>query len=668
MQCWRWQRPSCIAAFVLGVTALMFTQPVEAKAPDWLKRAARLTVPDYPEDTEAVMLWNEQITRVSASGELKTRYRRAYKILSSQGRHYGTATVSFSEENELTYFKAWSLPRGGKEYEVKEKEALESTPFNYAVYQDVRRKTIRIPAAEPGNVVGYEYEQKGRPYVLEDSFPIAQPIPVLRARLELELPKGWEFESRWVRHPEVSPQQPKKNRWVWELTDIQAMKKEAAMPHWRALASRLQLTFFPTDSRLKQKTQSSWKDVGSWYHRLSAPRRQLTAEIRKKVEELTVGHGTKMEEISALAQFVQEEVRYVAIEIGIGGYQPHSARTVFANRYGDCKDKATLLGVMLSEIGLDSYYVLAHSARGVVEASAPTAFSFNHVILAVRLPPDQEFPANLYATSDHETLGRLLFFDPTDSRTQLGYLPTSLQGSLGLLVTDEGGELVEIPLLVPSVNRLFRSGQFGLGPSGDLTGEVREIRWGAPALRRRQEMLRESSEDQSKVLEDFLAGQLGKYRLYDSTVQNLENYDKNLLFTYVFSADNYAQQLGDLMLLRPRVLGEKAWMILEGEKRTHPLEFPATRQDDDIFDISLPTGYEVDELPPPVELSNDYVEYRSEVEVDGNLLRFKRRYVTKEVWIPIEELAELKEFFRQVANDERSLVVLKRTDPIDLTR
>ena len=301
MQCWKW--PSShrrVAVFGIGLAALMLTQSAEARAPDWLSRAARLAVPDYPEDTEAVMLWNEQITRVSASGEFKTRYRRAYKILSSQGRHYGIATVFFSEENELTYFKAWSLPRGGKEYEVKEKEALESTPFNYAVYQDVRRKTIRIPAAEPGNVVGYEYEQKGRPYVLEDSFPIAQPIPVLRARLELELPKGWEFESRWVRHPQVNPQQPKKNRWVWELTNIQALKSEAGMPHWRALASRLQLTFFPTDSRLEAKTQSSWKDVGRWYHRLSEPRRQLTAEIRQKVEELTVGASTTMEKISSL--------------------------------------------------------------------------------------------------------------------------------------------------------------------------------------------------------------------------------------------------------------------------------------------------------------------------------------------------------------------------------
>ena len=119
MQCWRWQRPSCIAAFVLGVTALMFTQPVEARAPEWLSRAARLTVPDYPEDTEAVMLWNEQITRISSSGEIKTRYRHAYKILSSQGRHYGTPTVFFSGETDLTYSKAWSLPPGGREYEVK---------------------------------------------------------------------------------------------------------------------------------------------------------------------------------------------------------------------------------------------------------------------------------------------------------------------------------------------------------------------------------------------------------------------------------------------------------------------------------------------------------------------------------------------------------------------
>ena len=66
--------------------------------------------------------------------------------------------------------------------------------------------------------------------------------------------------------------------------------------------------------------------------------------------------------MKALAQFVQHDVRYVAIELGIGGWQPHSASDIFAHRYGDCKDKATLLSSML-EPDWDRVFLCSHQLR-----------------------------------------------------------------------------------------------------------------------------------------------------------------------------------------------------------------------------------------------------------------------------------------------------------------
>ena len=70
-----------------------------------------------------------------------------------------------------------------------------------------------------------------------------------------------------------------------------------------------------------------------------------------------------------LAEFVQQDIRYVGIELGIGGFQPHPAPDVFSHRYGDCKDKATLVRTMLREIGVDSYYVLINATRGPLPAT-----------------------------------------------------------------------------------------------------------------------------------------------------------------------------------------------------------------------------------------------------------------------------------------------------------
>src|SRR5690349_12678225 len=91
-----------------------------------------------------------------------------------------------------------------------------------------------------------------------------------------------------------------------------------------------------------------------------------------------------------LASFVQREIRYVAVEVGIGGYEPHHAQATFKNRYGDCKDKVTLLSTMLSDIGVESYYVLINTSRGVVMPEFPSPRFFNHAIVAIRIPGEAQ--------------------------------------------------------------------------------------------------------------------------------------------------------------------------------------------------------------------------------------------------------------------------------------
>lgn len=487
------------AAGLLVATALLAWAPqAPARAPDWLRALARTSLPDYPGETEAVMLLNEQITTVSGKGKIKTRYRIAYKILRPEGRGYGLVRVYFDNDTPLTYLKAWSLPAGEKAYEVKEKEAVETSPFSGVLFEDRRLKWLQIPASHPGNVVGYEYEQKRRPWILQDIWRFQYSIPARRARFALELPAGWEFQAHWVNHAAREPQSTGKNRWVWEVTNVPAVEREPSMPPWRAVAGWLAVSFFPRQEHLRGKSHGSWRDVGRWYAKLSAGRRRATPEIKQKVEELTAPGPALLDKLKALAAFVQRQVRYVAIEIGIGGYQPHAAREVFANLYGDCKDKVTLLSAMLRQIGIESHYVLVHTSRGVVVPHFPSALSFNHVILAIQLPED--VAPDLHAVKNHERLGRMLFFDPTDSLAPLGYLPPTLQANYGLLVTKAGGELVELPLLEPATNRLLRTAKMELSPTGRLEGAVREVRWGAPAAARRAHLLGAQLSERRKVL------------------------------------------------------------------------------------------------------------------------------------------------------------------------
>jgi hypothetical protein len=654
--------PKAISALAaLAAAALLGLAPAaRAGVPDWLKAVAHDQLPAYPKETVAAVLYDEQVTTVKDSGEIETLYRRAYKILRPEGRSYGLVVVPFSNDTRLTYLKAWSLPANGKEYEVKEKDAAETSLYSDELYADLKHKILEIPAADPGNVVGYEFIQKRRPFILQDDWSFQHKIPVYRARFTLQLPPSWEYDVHWVNYTPREPQNSGQNQFTWQVDNVAPITIEPEMPPFHTVAGWLAVNFYARAGSEVNKAHASWRDVGLWYQQLADPSRTPTPEIKQKVSELTANAPSTLDKMKALTSFLQREIRYVAIEIGIGGFQPHAAGATFAYRYGDCKDKAALLSTMLREIGVDSYFVLIHTDRGIVIPDFP-ALTFNHAILAIRLPDGVSSDA-LHGIVNHPKLGRLLFFDPTNPYVPLGYLPWYLQDNYGLLVTPDGGELVKLPLFSSATNRLLRTAKFTLTSNGTLTGEVQEVRSGGPATSERAQLLRTETSDRHKALEDFLGGFLSGFTLTSASVGNLEKYDDNLTLHYEFAMDNYAKLAGNLLLLRPRVIGEKASDLLEIRERKYPVQFNEATLQSDSFDIALPAGYVVDDLPEPVRVVSDFGEYRSQIEVKNNVLHYSRTYEIKSVIVPTQKLNDLKQFYRQIAADERASAVLRRAN------
>jgi hypothetical protein len=361
---------------------------------------------------------------------------------------------------------------------------------------------------------------------------------------------------------------------------------------------------------------------------------------------------------------MQRKVRYFAVEVGIGGFQPHTAAEVFAKQVGDCKDKATLLSTMLKEIGIDSYYVAVDDFREGVQPDYPS-MHFNHVILAIKLPPSVAV-AGLNALVQDPKLGKLLIFDPTNEYVPLGYIPSYLQDTYGLLMAPDGGTLVSLPLSPPLTNRLLRQGHLSLTPSGALSGEVEEVSWGAPAHESRQRYLEAQPVKRPEILEKFLQEFLPNFVLNGATLGNLDKYNESLVLDYKFVSEGYARMAGNEMLLRPRVLGDKYTHLLDlfaqKKPRKYAIEFDDSTRQDDIFDISLPAGYEMDGDVPPVNVSCDFATYTSKVEVKSGVLHYARTLEIKKVHVPEDKLADVRDFLQKVAADQQMYVALRPAD------
>jgi len=643
---------------VVALLGVFFTSAAaRAGTPDWLRDAARTSLPSYSEDTDAVVLLDERVVTVSASGEVRSTYRKAVKILRPEGRTKGTLYVYFDRQTEITSLKGWSITADGQEYEVKKGDAI-TAGYSEELYSDTRYQVLQIPASLPGNVVGYEYQQLERPFVLQAQWLFQDEIPVRHARFTLELPLSWTRAESWRNREPVKPLQTGENRWTWDITDIEGIHSEPEMPTWRSVAGQLAVSFWPKSSDPASQNNGSWAQLGRWYAQTANGRREASPAMREKAHEVVAGASGTMEALEKLAYYVQHKVRYVAIEIGIGGYQPHAAKDVFTSGYGDCKDKATLLSAMLHEVGIDSYYVLINASRDYLSPDFPSMLAFNHVILAIRLPEATDVLPMLPVVR-HEKLGRLLLFDPTDDSTPLGYLPPSLQASYGLLVTDTEGELVRTPLLPPPANRILRVAKLSLDRNGVLKGTVEEVRFGTFATTLRQSLQNLPAKQRQTVLQAMLTRMIDGAVLTGARVSSLSDAGASVNLSYDMTVPAYAQHTGSLFLFRPCALGHKGSNVLEGKPRKQPLAFSNAVSESDLIDISLPDEYSVDEVPSNVNYSYPFAGYKSEIKAAGHELHYSRTFERKEVRIPLDKITDLKKLYSDIADDERAYAVLR---------
>jgi hypothetical protein len=632
-------------------------------APGWMHALVNAPLPAHDEKTDAVLLYSERMVTVQSADRIKITVREAYKILRPGGREYGTVAVSYNSRVKITGMRGWCIPAQGKDYEVKDKEAMEiSLPKidGSELVSDVKEKLLRIPAADPGNIVGYEYEEEEQPFVLQDVWHFQESNPVREAHYTLQLPSGWEYKAMWMNYPEAKPAQSG-NQSQWIVSEVKGIKHEDNMPPWQGVAGQMIVSFFPPGGSAQNQGFQNWKQMGIWYQGLTSGRREASPELKQKVASLTSSASTPAEKMRVLGDFTQRNIRYVAIELGIGGWQPHSATEVFTHHYGDCKDKATLMGAMLHEIGVDSYYVVINSERGSVTPDTPAHMGgFDHAIVAIKLP-ESVTDGSLVATMTHPKLGKLLFFDPTDELTPFGRLSGALQANFGLLVTPDGGDLVELPKLPPAMNGIQRTAKLSLSATGTVSGEVQETRVGDRAWSQRWALRTVTKDaDRIKPIETLLSHSLGTFQITKASVGNLQLMDQPFMYNFSVVAQNYAKTAGNLLLVRPRFIGNKSSDLLETkEPRKYPVEFEGPLRDSDTFEITLPAGYEVDDLPPPVNADYSFASYHSKTEVNGNTLKYTRTFEVKELSVPLNKVEDLKKLYRVIASDERNTAVLK---------
>ncbi len=233
-----------------------------------------------------------------------------------------------------------------------------------------------------GDIIDYSYSVVGQQPLLGQRrsgiHDLNWSVPVLEAHVRQIWPK--DTSLRWtVSRPDLSIQQKIEGSQLiteWTGRKLPPTLEEDMVP----------AGLDPMDT-YHFSTWRNWAEVADW----ALPFYQVDAKSEMAIQELAAGirkqFSDPKSQVEEAIRFVQDEVRYVGIEIGSGSFKPRQPSEVLARRFGDCKDKALLLTSLVKTLGYEAFPILVKSEGGSrLEHSLPTPLAFNHVVVGVKAP------------------------------------------------------------------------------------------------------------------------------------------------------------------------------------------------------------------------------------------------------------------------------------------
>ncbi|HEX3130911.1 MAG TPA: DUF3857 domain-containing protein [Thermoanaerobaculia bacterium] len=321
------------------------------------------------------------------------------------------------------------------------------------IHSSRKLRSVTFPAAPAGSVLFIEHEVKEKPWFPSGEVYLGSSSATDSLRVEV---KGGGAGWRW--------------RLDGRLPGLEAHETPGGVEVvGRSLPRLSPPDLAPSEAgavlRYAWGEDGTWESVGGWYERLVAGVPMGTAPVRDRAREIAGSLQDRRRKLEALLDFVRRQVRYVAVEVGVGGYRPHTPQEVLERRWGDCKDKAFLLVDLLHDSGIEAWPVLIRlDPDGRVDREFPSP-QFNHVIVAVR--------AEGLGLKDGDPVSNgYLFLDPTQELGALSWLSPGTQDQEALIVRDGKGELVRTPVL-PSVESRRVSVDVKLSAGGEAAGAAR---------------------------------------------------------------------------------------------------------------------------------------------------------------------------------------------------
>ena len=604
-------------------------------------------IPDsLKEDANSVVRYSSIIQNVKGPGKLTVKHHTIVTILNEKGDRDAEMKMGYNRKYD-TYnsIEMRVYDEKGALLKKYHKSDMYDGAYNdgFSLVTDDRFLAVKHDIAAYPVTVEQEYEEDVTSLIDLDTWVIQQQEQSVQNsyyHLAIDKNAGFRYLNKNIKITPLKINDGQTDNYVWQVSNLKAIKLEDGAEYWRVLpkiefaSNHFEYYGLPGDF-------STWTSYGKWYSTLYGDVCSLTPEREAQIKKMTDTIKTDKAKVRFLYNYMQQNMRYVSIQLGIGGLKPFAATFVDQKKYGDCKALSNYMGALLKAVNITSYSAIINAEANREPADPSFPFdAFNHVILCVPLKSDTTW---LECTVNTQTFGILGSF--TENRR-------------ALLVTEDGGKLVNTPKSAPQENQFNSEAHVVLDADGGAktkikilgTGEYRDlfIELSEAKLDKQKEYLLRDLDIKQPSSFDYVSGK---------DANDVKEVDLNLEY------DKFCDiAAGDKQFYRPMAfkLWDNTVPILEKRKSDYYFDFP--RQKSSVTTIDLPAGFEVETLPVNQSLKFTYGSYDVKYAYDAtkNQVTSTEKFSLNNQVIPAAKYTEMQQYMDAVAKAQNKKLVIRR--------
>ncbi|WP_233265990.1 DUF3857 domain-containing protein [Formosa sp. L2A11] len=593
-------------------------------------------------NANALVKANDVEIHIQAYNKMLVKSHRIVTIYNETGDYKGQAYEYYDETTKIKTLEATVYNAAGEKIKrYKEKDFTDvAAADGISIYNDNRVKYLKYAAVEYPYTIDYisEVEHKMTAFVpswspLEDHYTgvIESSYQIFN---ETDVPLA-------IKEEHLEDYNIKKvGDYHYVAENLLAIKPETLSPDFYTYAPRVKVAMQTFDMKGVKGVNTNWTDFGKWmYNTLLVDTRTLPESVKTEILGLTKEAPTNIEKAKIVYQYLQQNTRYISVQVGIGGWKPMLAEDVDRLSYGDCKGLSNYTKALLDVVGVPSYYAVIYGGKNIRSFDRDfSATEGNHAVLTI--PNGDDY----------------IWLECTSQDTPFGYIANFTDDRDALIITPEGGKIIHTTVYDTKANVLATTADINLNLEGGFTSQVEMKSYGSQY--RGSDGLEEETEKNQKLRFKNMWDNVN-----DLVVESIQftNNKNEVVFTenVKVSAKSYASKTGNRLLLVPDVFNKLSHIPPRYSKRTMSLEIDRGFLDQDEYVFHLEAGLDVEALQSPVAIETKFGSYAMSIEDLGDgKLRYKRKLQLEKGTYPKEDYKAYRAFWSSISKHDNSKIVL----------